>query len=163
MRNSNLILLVVFLPFLVSCNSDEIAALQSRLDAAESRVASGGKDGDSCDVLEVEDEGALVTCGDKSVMIYNGSDGIDGADGNDGIDGIDGRDGTSSVVEVIDPCGDQGRFDEVLLRLEDGSILAHFSSGNRQFLTFIGPGNYRTTDGLACNFTIDEDLNISWE
>ncbi|MBK23326.1 MAG: hypothetical protein CME70_04910 [Halobacteriovorax sp.] len=161
MRNSNLILLaVIFLPFFVGCDSDEIAALQSRLDVAESRIASGGRDGDSCDVMEVEDEGALVTCGEKSVMIYNGSDGMDGADG---IDGIDGRDGTSSVVEVIDPCGDQGRFDEVLLRLEDGSILAHFSSGNRQFLTFIGPGNYRTTDGLACNFTIDEDLNISWE
>lgn len=133
-----------------------------------------GIDGASCDVAQVEGQGALVTCGENMVMIYNGQDGADGEDGSDGengsngmdgedgADGQNGQDGVSSVIEIIDPCGDQGRFDEVLLRLHDGSLLAHYASGSRQFLTFIGPGNYITTDGLGCSFTVDNDMNVSW-
>lgn len=61
------------------------------------------------------------------------------------------------VTTIIDPCGDDvGEYDEILLVLSDGSIVAYFDAGgNKEFLSVIGPGNYRTTDKQKCNFTIE--------
>lgn len=64
------------------------------------------------------------------------------------------------VTEIIDPCGDGAGFDEVLLRLSDGQIISYFEQGNKRFLTSLPPGNYRTTDQQACNFTITNDMEI---
>jgi hypothetical protein len=66
------------------------------------------------------------------------------------------------VVEVLNPCGLNGSFDEVLLRLANGQLLAHFSSGQKQFLALIGPGSYVTTDSYACQFLVDANGNVSW-
>lgn len=112
-----------------------------------------GTPGASCTVTRVlstdtGNGGALISCEDgTSVVVY---------------DGVDGQNGASTpatpytITEIIDPCGDTpGQFDEVLLRLADGTLLAHYASGNQQFLTSIGPGNYITTDGDACRFTIN--------
>jgi hypothetical protein len=69
-----------------------------------------------------------------------------------------------TIVEVIDPCGDNPskQFEEVLLRLSNGQILAHFSSGNKEFFSLLSPGNYVTTDGTNCHFTVDAKNNITY-
>lgn len=64
------------------------------------------------------------------------------------------------VIDVIDPCGAEAPFDEVLLRLADGSLVAFFQQGNNRFLANIPPGDYVTTDGTNCRFTVTEDLEV---
>lgn len=98
-----------------------------------------GKDGSSCSV-EPFSNGAIISCTDgTSHAILNGTDGVDGVSG---------------VIEVIDVCPENGKFTEVILRLHTGELLAHYSHGNKQFLTIIGDGNYVTTDGYSCNFSV---------
>lgn len=93
--------------------------------------------------------GAVVSCGDSSVAIKNGSNGTAGQ---------------NAVLEVINPCGDQGAHDEVLLRLADGSLLASFSdsaSGTNTRFSVIGAGSYATTDGTNCHFAVDSAGNVT--
>lgn len=95
----------------------------------------------------------------------DGEDGIgrDGIDGQDGRDGEDGEDGQDAVLEIIDPCGDGQGFDEVLLRLSTGELVAYYTSGNRiEHLSIIGPGRYRTTDRQRCLFTVTQELDVVW-
>lgn len=93
----------------------------------------------------------------------NGSDGVDGADGRDGEDGSD----TTSPflpVELVDPCGDTpGVYDEVFLRLANGKLLSSFSdnaNGQNTRFSILVPGNYITTDGSHCSFTVDSNNQI---
>lgn len=119
-----------------------------------------GKDGVSCSVIETI-SGATITCGDVSVSV---DDGADGADGVDGVDGTNATINPYSVTEIVDPCGDHaGHFDEVLLKMYNGDIVAYFKdNGSREFLTIIGAGNYQTTDKQKCNFSVDSNRNITW-
>jgi hypothetical protein len=80
----------------------------------------------------------------------------------DGADGEAGEDGLNSIVELIDPCGNGAGYDEVLLRLSDGSLLCYFESGTNRFLSVIGEGYYRTTDVQQCYFHIDANNNITY-
>lgn len=116
-----------------------------------------GAPGVGCSVEPVAN-GALIQCGGNTeAVIYNGTNGEDGEDGQDLVPG------PYSVVEVINPCGDQPGVDEVLLRLENGQLLAHYAGGgNIQFLGLIGPGSYVTTDGKNCHFTVDANYNVSY-
>ena len=61
-----------------------------------------------------------------------------------------------AVDEVIDPCGDQANtYDEVLLKLSSGQIVAFFEgSNNKRFLTVLVDGQYVTTDNQACRFDV---------
>lgn len=101
-----------------------------------------GKDGSSCSV-EALSNGSLISCTDgTSSFVSNGADGQDAPPTE------------FTVVEVINPCGSSGGFDEVLLQLADGSFLAYFA-GSGGFLTVLNCGqSYVTTDAEACNFTI---------
>jgi len=65
-------------------------------------------------------------------------------------------------VEIIDPCGDlAGQYDEVLIRIDDGRLVAYFESGGNRFLTVLIPNvAYRTTDAQACNFQIDNSNQV---
>lgn len=146
-----------------------------------------GPAGEGCTVTAVDD-GALIKCGATETLVRHGQDGQDGESvaGPTGPVGPAGEScavtqtdsgvviscGESQVlmekhpvVEVIDPCGPQGEQDEVLLRLSDGTLIAHYSTGNgknrSEFLTVISPGQYRTTDNL-CVFTVDQDGNVTW-
>lgn len=75
----------------------------------------------------------------------------------------DGVDGVSSIIEVIDPCDDGPGYDEVLLRLSDGSILAYFESGNNRHLAEIDQGNYVTTDEQRCAFSVSgKPAVVTW-
>lgn len=60
----------------------------------------------------------------------------------------------STVEEFIDPCGDSAGFDEVLLWMSSGELVAYFESGSRRFLTILKDGNYRTTDKQRCRFSV---------
>lgn len=110
----------------------------------------------SCSV-EAADGGSLITCPDGSQQVV--LDGVDGTNGTDGIDGTNGQDADlpdSTVTEVIDPCGDGPGFDEVLLVLADGSIVAYFA-GVGGFLAVLDCNqNYVTTDTQACMFRVNE-------
>lgn len=83
-------------------------------------------------------------------------------DGRDGTNGVNGLDGVSPalpnnvtfITDIVDPCGQESQFDEVILVLSDGSLLAHYSHGNRQFLVRLSDGDYVTTDGTGCHFSI---------
>lgn len=113
-----------------------------------------GTPGSSCSVSQAVN-GAIITCTDGTMaVILNGVDGTDGADGTDGVS----PSSPYLVTEIIDPCGDDpGEFDEVLLRLSNGQLIAHFSHGNLQFLTVLTSGSYQTTDKQKCNFSVDSD------
>lgn len=118
-----------------------------------------GDSGDTCSVSQSVN-GALILCPDgTSVMILNGTNGVNGVNG---ADGQAAPAGPYNIIELIDPCGKQGRFDELLLRLENKQLVAHYSHGVNQFLTTIGPGSYKTTDGTECYFYINNDLEVLW-
>lgn len=74
--------------------------------------------------------------------------------------------GYSNIVQVIDVCGDNAsRVDEVLLKMSDNSILASFSdsaSGANTRFSILAPGNYVTSDGTNCAFTVQSDFSVTW-
>ncbi len=116
-----------------------------------------GSDGASCRVIP-NANGAVIACeGQPIVAILNGVDGINGTNG------ADAPVTPYMVTEIVDVCGKQTTYDEVLLRLGNGQLVAHFASGADQFLTIIGPGSYVTTDSTHCFFTVNSDLTISNE
>ena len=113
-------------------------------------AGADGADGQSCSIADV-DNGAIITCGEEHVVIV------------DGADGADAPPTAYSVTELIDPCGDSpGKYDEVLLRLANGTLLAHYADGAKQFLAVIGPGTYVTTDYQSCVFTVSPANSVSW-
>jgi hypothetical protein len=83
-------------------------------------------------------------------------------DGQDGENGEDALPSPYTVSEIVDPCGDGPGYDEVILRMENGVLMAHYADGVRQFLTVIGPGTYATTDGTGCIFTITPTGEVNW-
>ncbi len=84
--------------------------------------------------------------------------------GKAGLNGADGLAGSSAVLSIVDPCGDGPGYDEVLLVLADGTILAYFESGDYRHLAVIGQGNYRTTDEQACAFSVSgKPAVITWD
>lgn len=66
--------------------------------------------------------------------------------------------GNTSIIAVLDPCGVQGtNANEVLLKLTDGTLLASFSdsaSGMNTRFSVLKDGNYVTSDGTLCFFTV---------
>lgn len=118
-----------------------------------------GEPGSSCSVTQLEN-GAQILCGDNTGAII-----LNGAVGQMGASGQDGRDlaaGPYTIVGIIDPCGKQSAYDEVLIRLGNSQLLAHYSDGAKQFFVLIGPGSYRTTDGTNCHFEVQPDLMVSY-
>lgn len=106
-----------------------------------------GEPGDDCTVESMVG-GAIIHCGETSAVILNG---IDGAQGPQGAPGV-----TSpyNIVGVIDPCGDGPGFDEILLQMQNGQLVAYFETGGNRFLSLLSNGNYRTTDQQSCNFSV---------
>ena len=103
----------------------------------------------------------------------NGSDGTNGADGADGTDGTNGADAPVpmyAAVDSIQPCGNNGAYKEVLLRLQSGQVLASFSNdtgGTMTRLAFLPDGTFMTTDSTSCQFTLATSQDgttrsISW-
>lgn len=134
-------------------------------------AACGGGDGQQTvstpPCLEFELLGRCIADGKDGKDGEQGPKGDTGEIGPQGPQGPAGNDGQDApatdytVVEILDPCGKESAFDEVLLRMADDSILAYFA-GSGGFLTLLDPGNYVTTDGTSCLFTIDNELKASW-
>lgn len=123
-----------------------------------------GTDGISCDVIE-SIGGSLVVCGTSQVFIPNGKDGTDCQVIQDTdmvtftcTDSEAKIEMEYDIVGLIDPCGDTpNKYDEVFLRLNDGSIVVYFEDGNNRRLSVITEGLYKTTDGTSCVFEIDSN------
>lgn len=66
------------------------------------------------------------------------------------------------AVSLIDPCEDMpGQYDEVLMRIEDGRLVAYFEQGGKRYLTILQPNvAYQTTDAQACRFSINEHNQV---
>lgn len=87
-----------------------------------------------------------------------------------GVQGQAGPPSPFSPIYPITPCGaNSSPWKEVLLCLEDGSILADFSEdmqGEETRLAFIPPGSYEDTDNSGCYFNVASDGNggntVSW-
>lgn len=166
----------------ITCEDGSFAYIYNGHDGAN------GQDGTSCTIVSLSN-GAKITCGAQDVTIYNGTNGTDGTNGTNGTNGTscsvtqlangvrvtcgtsnaviyNGQDAAPSayeVTEIIDPCGDGPGFDEVLLKLANGKIMAHYAGGgNLQFLTILSPGNYTTTDASACRFNVDNNNRVTW-
>lgn len=121
-----------------------------------------GQDGLSCSVAPVDPSddfpqgGVLITCPTSNALVLNGAPGED-------------ADVSFGIKAVVDPCGDTGSvYDEVLLILSNDQILASFSentSGKNTRLSYIPDGNYMTTDGSNCYFSVsssEDNRTISW-
>lgn len=104
-----------------------------------------GVDGNSCTVTQFP-QGLEVACTDgTSAFIYNG------------------KDGENVEFEVIDPCGPSGNYDEVLLRFDNGLIIASFSDnadGKNTRFSVLTAGLYMTTDNSRCQFEVDNRGNV---
>lgn len=102
---------------------------------------------------------------------------VDAEDGNiqssticNGTNGTNGSNGTNAPptpftpVGLIDPCGDAaGIYDEVFIRLSNGTLLASFSdnvNGQNTRFAVITAGSYMTTDGSRCYFSVDASGNL---
>lgn len=144
---------------------------QDGQDGSDGSDGEDGQDGSSCSAIQMSN-GVLVSCSNGTQgFVANGQDGQDGEDGEDGEDGQDGTNGTNGtngqngsdgVIEVINPCGVQGQFEELLFRLSDGKVYAlYFGSGNA-FLTWLSPGSYVTTDGKNCHFSVNSSNQVTW-
>lgn len=74
--------------------------------------------------------------------------------------------GYKNIVDIVDPCGKTGNFDEILLKLSTGKYLASFSensSGKNTRFTVLTDGNYSTTDGSSCAFTVSNNgTTLTW-
>lgn len=125
-----------------------------------------GTPGTSCSVQQVDVSdaapygGAIITCGEASVLISNGAPGPRGEPGPITQHGI---------LRTIDPCGDApGIYDEVFLLVSDGTLLWSLSdnaNGKNTRLAEAADGSWITTDGSDCTFTVATTGNyrtISW-
>lgn len=107
--------------------------------------------------------GTLDNVDDNQLIatICNGADGSNGKDGKDGVDGQNAPASPFTPVAIIDPCGDApGIWDEVFLRMSNGTLLASFSdsaSGQNTRFSVLTAGSYVTTDNSHCYFNVDSN------
>jgi len=57
----------------------------------------------------------------------------------------------NSVMAIIKPCP---TAKEVLLKFDNGILLAYFENGGNRYLSELSNGSYVTSDGTGCNFTV---------
>lgn len=102
---------------------------------------------------------AKLTCNGDTVELKDGEDGQDGLDGVDGVNGTDGL-----FVDIIDPCGQEGNYDEVILVTNAGQFVAYFAqngAANQARLTILVEGpTYKTTDGTNCKFKVENGVIV---
>lgn len=120
---------------------------------------ANGSNGSSCTVQSVASSpaapngGARISCTDGTeALVLNGADGDDAPPT------------PYTITQVIKPCPTvSGANPEVLLVLANRSLLASVSqsAGSNTRLAFVTPGNYTTTDGRSCAFSVTAG-SVSW-
>lgn len=143
------------------CSSEKDLTGPPGKDGLRGPVGPEGPAGTGCTVMQASN-GAVINCaGGTSAVVLNGEDGADGVDGEDGADAAP---TAYTFTEVIDPCGQESTFDEVLFRMHNGDLIALYYDKKKKesFLTTIGPGNYITTDGTGCSFSVGTDMSVTW-
>lgn len=107
-------------------------------------VGPKGETGESCSVVKL---GSVtnITCGDTTVQVADGTNGVDGVDGSD-----------AQGIETLALCPELagGAFKEYLLKI-GSDYYGVFVQGQKIGLTKLTPGNWVTTDGRNCHFTIE--------
>lgn len=157
-------------------DGDSIVATTEGISPGDFFCSAGGTrlriatDSNRNGTWDLSDAGQQVSSICNGIAGNNGADGSNGTDGHDGVDGEDGHDGADghngadapptpfTPVTIIDPCGDApGVYDEVFLRLANGQLLWSLSDNsngkNTRFSVGV-PGNWVTTDGSNCYFTV---------
>lgn len=158
----------------ITCPDGSSMSIPKVNDGENGSDGAHGVNGTSCSVDQVQG-GAMIVCSDNSQAFIK-----DGADGHScGVSSVNSyasliecTDGSSSLIdlssmvqyfveEIIDPCGDDpNNYDEVLMKFNNGDLLAYFQSGSKRFLTLLTPGSYQTTDAQKCKFSIDSAGNV---
>jgi hypothetical protein len=114
---------------------------------------------------DVNDDNILDGTEQTSVAVI--CNGVDGSNGVDGAPGLNASPTPFTPVGIVDPCGTRpGIFNEVFLKLSNGTLLASFSdnvNGTNTRFSILTAGNYMTTDGDNCTFTVDSLGNITNE
>lgn len=86
-----------------------------------------------------------------------------------GVNGQNAQASAYAPMDLIMPCGNTASLREVLLRLSNGLVLGAYSenaNGQNTRLALLTDGNYKTTDGSKCSFSLSTSKNIrsvSWE
>lgn len=101
----------------------------------------------------------------SSSPVCNGQNGVNGQNGADAPIPAYG------FVEAIFPCGNTTAFKEVLIRMQNGQVLASFSDnpqGAMTRLVLIPDGTYMNTDNSGCQFSLSTSADgktrsISWD
>jgi len=123
-----------------------------------------GASGSSCEVIELvaspltPNGGALVECASTAVVIHNGEKGDVGEAGADGQDAVL---PPMTISQVIDPCGKQAAFDEVIFKMQNNKLYALYYAPPNSFLTELSNSSYTTTDGTFCSFTTNNGVVTS--
>jgi hypothetical protein len=120
---------------------------------AQGPIGPQGLPGTSCMVFPLP-SGALLQCTDGSLaQVFNGLD---------GQPGLAGADGTAIQTILLCPDLPGGYFKEYLLRI-DGSLYGVYNHGAAAIgMAKLWPGNWQTTDGRNCVFSIDNAGNVSY-
>lgn len=93
----------------------------------------------------------------------NGAQGPAGRDGLDGRNGTDGIDGTSPELDIfpVIPCPTvTGAYPEVLLCIANELYAVYDGGPQKDRLVLVPPGDYQTTDGRSCQFTVTEACEL---
>jgi hypothetical protein len=169
--------LLLFSLLIGACGQTEVVTITAN-DGKDGETIVGppgkdGSDGSSC-WAETDSLGVLIKCsnGDE-FLVMHGSDGVDGQDGADGSKGDQGDKGDQGLpgspgvpgtsISVVIPCPNvSGDFPEVLLKIGNDLYAAlniKQGNGNAAVLKQVAlvkliNGNYATTDGRTCNFTV---------
>jgi hypothetical protein len=118
-------------------------------------VVLSGLDSNDSGILDSEDSNLV------SSVVCNGSNGIDGTNGSNGLDAVP---SPWTPVSILNPCGVNGSYDEVLLKLYNGQVMASFSQNsnglNTRFSLLLPNVGYQTTDSYMCYFMIDINGNL---
>ena len=108
---------------------------------------------------EKGDQGIQGVQGEQGIQGEQGEQGEKGdkgAKGNKGAKGDAGQDGQFGSVITLCP-NVSGQFKEVLFSI-GGKLYAVLKSGNNVALIEVGNGNWTTTDGRTCNFTVNNGI-----
>lgn len=89
-----------------------------------------------------------------------------GPKGDGGIQGVPGQPGQPGTVITAQPfCpsipGVVGYGNQEGYITLDSKVYAVYYDGTHTFLTLLLPGNYQTTDGRDCHFTVNSDGSVN--